>query len=295
MSLRLEMLQAARLAPSLLEESADKVRAFLAEQWCQDGGAADRAGVSDLYYTAFALDALIALRAELTPAPLRAYLQSFGSGEQLDFVHKACLVRCWAALDALREAPDFARTLLPEIEACRSSDGGYAARPGAARGTLYNAFLALGLYQDLGLGLPDARAVGESFEGLRSQDGAYANAADLLWGTTPSTAAAAAVLRQLDMPIPPEVGPWLLAQVHEQGGFRAMPGAPIPDLLSTATALHALAGMQLTLGAMLEPTLDFVDTLWSGRGFYGHWAEDVLDCEYTFYGLLALGHLSLGA
>ena len=80
---------------------------------------------------------------------------------------------------------------------------------------------------------------------------------------------------------------------HEKGGFRAMPGAPIPDLLSTATALHALAGLELSIGPAVEPTLDFVDTLWSGRAFYGHWAEDILDCEYTFYGLLALGHLAL--
>jgi hypothetical protein len=37
-----------------------------------------------------------------------------------------------------------------------------------------------------------------------------------------------------------------------------------------------------------------VDTLWSAEGgFHGHWADDHLDAEYTFYGLLALGHLSL--
>ena len=40
--------------------------------------------------------------------------------------------------------------------------------------------------------------------------------------------------------------------------------------------------------------LDFIDTLWTNRGgFYGNWTDDVLDCEYTYYGLLALGHLSL--
>ena len=29
---------------------------------------------------------------------------------------------------------------------------------------------------------------------------------------------------------------------HPMGGFLAAPQAPIPDLLSTATALHALSG-----------------------------------------------------
>jgi hypothetical protein len=44
-----------------------------------------------------------------------------------------------------------------------------------------------------------------------------------------------------------------------------------------------------------ERSLDFIDTLWSAEGgFHGHWADDHLDAEYTFYGLLALGHLSVG-
>ena len=78
----------------------------------------------------------------------------------------------------------------------------------------------------------------------------------------------------------------------------ALPDAPIPDLLSTATALHALSTLGLSIqdtdagGARRELALDFVDSLWSGRSFYGHWEDDVLDCEYAFYALLALGHLA---
>ena len=68
---------------------------------------------------------------------------------------------------------------------------------------------------------------------------------------------------------------------------------PVPDLLSTATALHALAGMEVSFEPIKERCLDFVDTLWTGKGFCGHWADDVVDTEYTFYALLALGHLSL--
>ena len=111
-------------------------------------------------------------------------------------------------------------------------------------------------------------------------------------GTTPSTAAAAALLRQLDAPVPADLAPWLIAQQSEAGGFKAMPDAPLPDLLSTATALHALGAMGVRLVERREPTLDFLDSLWSGRGFYGHWEDDALDCEYLFYALLALGHLS---
>ena len=70
--------------------------------------------------------------------------------------------------------------------------------------------------------------------------------------------------------------------------------APMPDLLSTAVALHALDGLQTDYRPYKEMCLDYIDTLWSAEGgFHGNWSDDVLDCEYTYYGLLALGHLSL--
>ena len=87
---------------------------------------------------------------------------------------------------------------------------------------------------------------------------------------------------------------WLLERCRPEGGFFATPVAPLPDLLSTATALHALAGLHADLGSIRESCLDFVDTLWTSRGgFHGSWADDVLDPEYTYYGLLSLGHLSV--
>ena len=68
--------------------------------------------------------------------------------------------------------------------------------------------------------------------------------------------------------------------------------APVPDLLSTATALHALDAMHVDLKPLAEPCLDFLDSLWTNRGgFCGSWEDDALDCEYTYYALLALGHL----
>jgi hypothetical protein len=102
------------------------------------------------------------------------------------------------------------------------------------------------------------------------------------------------ILRHLDGHPEPAIAEWLLARCHPSGGFFAAPGAPLPDLLSTATALHALTALGARLEAIREPCLDFVDTLWTNTGgFYGTWADDSLDCEYTYYGLLALGHLSL--
>jgi len=129
---------------------------------------------------------------------------------------------------------------------------------------------------------------------LRAEDGGYANQLDVPLGLTPSTAAAVTLLRQWNEPVPPGIGDWLLGRHAPDGGFFATPVAPLPDLLSTATALHALDGLHVDLGPIREPCLDFIDTLWTSQGgFHGNWTDDELDVEYTYYGLLALGHLSL--
>jgi prenyltransferase beta subunit len=86
---------------------------------------------------------------------------------------------------------------------------------------------------------------------------------------------------------------WLLKRISPEGGFLAMPKAPVADLLSTATALHALSLIGVDIANLQEQCLDFVDTLWDGKGgFCGSAVDRTCDCEYTFYGLLALGHLS---
>src|SRR5437870_9538324 len=104
MSLRLEMLQVARLAPKLLGESSELVRDFLLQQQNSEGGFKGRDGKSDLYYTVFGIDGLLALQAELPTARLASYLKSFGQGEGLDFVHLCCLARAWAGVSGQSQA-----------------------------------------------------------------------------------------------------------------------------------------------------------------------------------------------
>jgi len=309
MSMRLEMLQVARLAPKLLGESTDLIRAFLLREQNPDGGFKDRSGRSDLYYTGFGIDSLLALEvatggqstlaaSELAERFAQAthFLAAFAGGDGLDFVHLCCLARGWGALASrgATRSDGFKKEVLGRIESFRSGDGGYNPVRGSPSGTAYGAFLALGAYQDLKGQPADPLALARSLKFLESGDGAWANERNVNTGSTNATAAAATVLRNLSVPVNHSVGDWLLARGHPEGGFRAAPQAPMPDLLSTATALHALAGMQVSFEQVREKCLDFIDTLWTNEGaFHGHWGDDHLDCEYTFYGLLALGHLSL--
>jgi prenyltransferase beta subunit len=303
------MLQVARLSPKALGESAELVANFLRSQQHSDGGFCNRDGASDLYYTVFALDGLIALQRTPFSDGTQRYLLSFRDGAGLDFVHLACLVRAWAAINHRSHRNDRHRihrkhgksiedvpidAILARLETFRTRDGGYNASPDAEFGTAYGAFLALGAYQDLARRVPDPERLLASIEALRAGDGAYGNQQLMPEGQTSATAAAIAVRRQLGAGNDASLGPWLIARAHPQGGFLATPATPMPDLLSTATALHALETLQHPYDAVKERCLDFVDSLWTNRGgFYGHWADDHVDCEYTYYGLLALGHLSL--
>jgi prenyltransferase beta subunit len=294
-SLRLQLLQVARLAPRLLADSTDLVREFYRQQFDAEGAAGDRAGKPDLYYTIFALAGAQALDVPVPAERTREWLQSHGRGEHLDFVHLGALARCWAALGTEQMPPGLDRALLERIESFRKPDGGYEGDRRLPHGTAYGAFVALGAYQDLGHTPPHPLELIRSLKRLETPDGAWSNAPGLPTGSLNATAGAVTLIRHLGFPVNPAVGSWLLAQQHRDGGFLAVPGAPLPDLLSTATALHALACLERRIPSIVhERCLDFIDTLWSAEGgFHGHWADDHLDAEYTFYGLLALGHLSL--
>ncbi len=288
------MLQVARLAPQLLRESTELVAAFVLDQLAPNGGFRDRDGAADLYYTLFGTECLLALRTEFPP-DTREYLCSFTDPEtiaSLDLVHLSSAVRATASRGL--EVSTAARAAFEaEIDRHRTPDGGYATERGADMGNVYGVFLAVGALQDLGSEIPSSR-IAEFLSARRQSDGGYANDARVAEGATPATAAAVTVARTLGIDCPASAGEWLVRSCRRAGGFCAGPRTPVPDLLSTATALHALAALECPLDSIRDDCLEFIDTLWTSRGsFYGHWAEDTLDCEYTYYGLLALGHLSL--
>jgi prenyltransferase beta subunit len=305
------MLRAAARALRRRPEAA-RVAAFLRAAALPDGSFRDRAGRGDLYYTVFGLQILDALRRDQdaergdrdalrggSPDPPRnnastePYLRSFGAGASLDFVHTACLARCWALVAGRGPDEQTRRAVLARLETWRSADGGYNPAPGAAAGTAYASFLALGACEDFEARVSDETGLARSLAGLRSADGGYANTPAAARGSTAATAAAIVTLMELGQGVDSRTTGWLLTQHGPEGGFRAMPAAPIPDLLSTATALHALARAGVSLDEIRQPCREFVEGLWADDGgFRGHWADDATDCEYTFYGLLALGQVA---
>ena len=94
MSMRLEMLQVARVAPKLLGDSVSLVADFLKGQQDSSGGFLDRSSQPDLYYTIFGMDALLALQGDWKIESIAGFVEESGVGARLDFVHRCCLARC---------------------------------------------------------------------------------------------------------------------------------------------------------------------------------------------------------
>ena len=289
------MLQVARLSPDMLGDSTQLVADFLVSQQHQDGGFCDRAGRSDIYYTTFGIAGIMALQLPLPVDSLTRYLNGWMPKlDSLALVELSCLARCWAGLPADARPIDLSQRVMDRLGAFRTPDGGYGTDAGDPSGTLYGCFVALSAAQDVQQTIPNSEAMLQCIRSLKADDGGYANSKDMPFGLVPPTAAASALLRHLGEPSDPDIQPWLLACIHPDGGFVVGPGIPMPDLLSTAVALHALGDAQFDIEPIKEHCLDFLDTLWTARGgFFGTWEDDALDIEYTYYGLLSLGHLSL--
>jgi hypothetical protein len=286
------MRRAVSRSETVLKDSTHLVVDFLTAGINPDGGFKGRDEKSDLYYTVFGLEALIALGGSFPGERTADFLQKFIKLNDLDLINLASLIRCYANLSNNGLEKSLRSRFIKNIEQFRCKDGGYANKTNLDNGTIYGCFFALAAYQDLQLDMPDYTKVIECIQALSTPEGAFTNNKKIQTGSTNATAAAMMVLHHLQQPVDKKAADWLFTQCTSSGGFRAMPAAPVPDLLSTATALHALVITGFEIDAVKDRCLDFIDGLWCAKGgFYGNWTETILDCEYTYYGLLALGNL----
>ncbi len=298
MTLRRDMIRALARAPRLLNDSTDLVRAFVLCRQADNGGIIGRDSRPDLYYTVFGLELLIALECSVPIDSHRDYLGTFDHGQALDLVHLASLARCHANLaDATSGTIEAGLRggLADRLWAHRCKDGSFSTGNADDHGNAYGCFLAVAMCQDLGISVPDPESVIKCLKALVIDDGGFANETTGGKSTTPSTAAALCTCHMLGHPLPAGSADWLMNRIHPHGGFSAASAdSPlyIPDLLSTATALQALSYTRAAVTGH-ERHLDFIDSLWNPEGgFSGSWADPTPDCEYTYYGLLALGYLA---
>lgn len=286
------MLNVVRHGAHTLGPAADPARAFIRRCHLPSGAFRGRSAAPDLYYTGFGLDLALALGGnELIPAT-SDWIAGIPTAS-LDFMDLVSFIRCATHLPPPRAPSPDRHSLAARLEAHRAENGGYHPTPRAKTGTASATFLTLCAFLDLGLPAPPATPIMNALRELSTRDGAYANAPGMDKGTTQATAATLAIGRLLGQPDDLFAAQWMLDQWHPAGGFLSSPDAPIPDLLSTATALFAAELLTLDLTEIIRPCRAYILALQRpDGGFAGVAGETDSDCEYTFYALLALGCLT---
>ncbi len=276
----------------LSEEAQGRIQAFIRSQQLDDGSFKDKNGQSDLYYTAFGWLLCHVFGIPIPRTAAKKYLDTLPT-ENPDLVHYAAYVRCkllYRLLTRYHLLPQRLRLNLNTVNEYPHND------PDAP----YSLFVRLSLLEDAGKRIPNPKEWLHTLHNYRTPDGGYSNLkggtateTSTSSGTTATVNAAAAALCVLGLLNSDEAdatADFLLKRQHASGGFSASSDAPMPDLLTTATALFAL----YTNGRKPDTTArDFIEAHWNEHtgGFSATLFDETSDIEYTFYGLLALGTL----
>lgn len=275
----------------LNDEACESIIGFIKSMQNDDGGFQGRNNAeSDIYYSMFASLSYLSLKSKI-PDGITEYSLSIKNPEDLDLVHLSSLIRLSASDPNIKNRIE----LLHMVENYRSSDGGYNhIKKEADESTPYGAFLAFSAYNDLEKKIPKAYKLLSSVNKCKTPDGGFSNTPDSRKGTTNATAAALTILPgTLKKFTQKKNVQFLLSMTFPEGGFKATKEAPIPDILSTATALFALNRINYNIpDEFRKKTFKMIEDHWDeSGGFIGNMGETTPDCEYTFYALLAMGSL----
>ena len=289
-----ESFQTLSRAINLLTPTAfDQMRSYIASQLTGNGGFANRKGEVDLYYTVFGLSCSLVLKLDFPLDQLEKFLAGFVL-EKLSMVDLSCYVKCQAMVHHLKNEK-FDELIIEEtlsaIEKFKTPNGSFS-YDGKGIGSPYAVFLAINLYQDLGVDAPAKEKLLISVDTYRTKDGAFRNPESSDDPMLLSTVAAINVIRYLTGTVDQAAVQWVIQQYHNVGGFYAARNSQIPDMLSTAVSLFTLSMCGVPLDEWRENVRQFIDDHWDDcGGFFGTILDDICDCEYTYYGLLALGSI----
>lgn len=268
------------------------LQGFLHARLNPDGAFQGRNGRSDLYYTAFGAE-LLALFPEDPDARRTAeFLLRQDPGASPGFMDLVGLARARMRLLPHRTPRQWRHAMADRIASFRCADGTFHTQPDARTGTATSTFMAWTALEALEL-LPATRdSLLAALDRLKSPGGGYANLPGLSAGNVPATAAVITLRMCLAAEPSPAACRWMLEACHDSGGFRAFPDAPLPDLLSTGTALLALAAQGMDTRPIAPLSRAFIADRRDGSGGYtGHAFDSTADVEYTYYAMLGLGSL----
>jgi geranylgeranyl transferase type-2 subunit beta len=258
---------------------------------------------SDLYYTAFAIRALSALKSFKADDARRVsqFLDAARHRQAtvidvVSWLYSALMVQGVSGINLLSEANlNWPEQLATRLEGFRSKDGGYAKTHEGALGSTYHSFLVALCYELIGQTLPLQDDLVSFIKARQRDDGGFVEIAPMKRSGTNPTAAAIGVL-MLHSSIGPNLREDVLAYLadvtSDEGGFQANSRIPFADSLSTFTGY--LTCLDLEAPDVIDPRRleRFILALEHPEGGFRAAAWDQsTDVEYTFYALGTLGLL----
>ena len=297
------------------QSKRERHRQFIISQQNPDGGFGGRGlpsenpdeppegRESDLYYTAFAIRALTALRcftaedAKRTAVFLDAARNRHASVIDLvSWLYSALMVQAAAGIDLLAQAEsDWPVRLAASLEGFRANDGGYAKTHEGALGSTYHSFLVALCYELIGQPLPAQDRLVAFIRDRQRDDGGFVEISPMKRSGTNPTAAAVGVLlihSTIGKNLREDVLAFLRDVRSGEGGFQANTRIPFADTLSTFTG-YLTCGDLGAASVIDEGQLEqFILSLeFPGGGFRAAAWDQATDVEYTFYALGTLGLL----
>jgi hypothetical protein len=267
-----------RAVGALGDEALALIRHFVQERMTANGVFMDRSGREDIYYTSFGMLLSHVLGIHRNCEATRLWLNRVDR-EQLDMVHYAAYVRSRMINEWEQNKIEF---LLKNIKrkAIRPLSS-FEVVPNMDAESPYAQFIRYSLCEDTGNTPPTV-----CLKPYRIDGGGYANTRQGSPSTN-ATAAALMVTGQSEGYSSTRDVEWLRDEQKPNGGWCAEQNTPLPDLLSTATALFTLHCYDIK---PRYSATDFIEGHWlDNGGFAATLLEDESDVEYLFYGLLALG------
>lgn len=270
-----------QLTPEAIAHLSD----YIKSQMLPDQSFVNKSSKSDLYYTLFGWMLCWVLQIKLDTLKMKVYLNQHDENA-LNLVHYASLKRCELmyktfTVGKLRTAFQMLKSKkIKGLNEFRQVPHNDSKAP-------YAQYIWLSLQEDTGNKTGNTEQITKSMANYKTEDGGYQNIAGGSTATTNATVAALAVLGQLNGFIPNSTTDYLKGLQNKNGGFAAATSSPMPDMLSTATALFILHCYGIRPQYSVS---NFIEAHWlESGGFSGTLTDDKSDVEYCFYGLLALG------
>ena len=269
----------------LNKDALFRVKDFVESQRLSDGSFVNKNRKSDIYYTAFGWMLSYVFGMDTDCNKTASYLKKQDI-QQLDLIHYAAYIRC-RMIQHLFEGGTLKLLLNSFSKINIRPRSSFDNVPHNDIESPYTQFMWLSLLEDTHNPIQNRDAILVSLQNYHVSGGGYSNMKDGVTAATNASSAALSVIGQLtEYKYTADLN-YLLNIQSDTGGFAATEHTPLPDILSTATALFVLDCYNKK--PEVSP-VGFIDAHWlDNGGFSATLQEETSDVEYTFYGLLALG------